>query len=461
MSAPRGRWLQRELLRRLMLPVLGIVVLSGVLTGFNAHALVGQVFDRWLLDTAWSLATQVQFRDGQAVAALTPQADTILTYDIIDRVTYEVLQGGRHVLGARGLPLHGGEDRSYRPGAHAYDSQFDGRPVRVALVAVTGPHGERATVLVSETRAKRQAAERALVLVFAPVALLVVLAAIVLGVGVRRTIRPLESMAAQWNERSHVSLDPVPTQDVPRELMPFALALNDLLGRVRDLMLRERRLAATAAHQLRTPLAGLQLGLARAAECPDLPSTRAALAELGAVTQRTARMVQQLLALSRLDPDVRDIIELEDVDLVKLARDVGEAYMDAAQARHIELELESPEHPVVIRGQPDLLSEALGNLIDNAVRYTPAGGRVALGVATEPPTLTVSDSGPGIGAEDGARVFQPYVRGRGTLGAGSGLGLAIVKEIASLHHADVDLGRSEALGGTRFALCFRGEAAWN
>jgi two-component system sensor histidine kinase TctE len=246
----------------------------------------------------------------------------------------------------------------------------------------------------------------------------------------------------------------MPTQDVPRELMPFALALNDLLARVRELLVRERHLDATAAHQLRTPLAGLQLGLARAAECPDLASTRAALGELEVATQRTARMVQQLLALSRLDPDVRGAMDLEDVDLVKLARDVGEAYMDAAQGRHVELELDSPEHPVVIRGQRDLLTEALGNLIDNAVRYTPAGGRVAIGVAAAPATLTVADSGPGIGAEESARVFQPFVRGRGTSGEGSGLGLAFVKEIASLHHADLDLGRATDLGGTRFTLRF-------
>lgn len=459
MTAPRGRWLQRELLRRLMLPVLGIVILSGLFSAYNAHSLVEQVFDRWLLDSGRALATQVQFRGGHASVDLSPQSETILTYDVIDRAHYELAQGGVHVAGAHGLPVQGDADRRYRQGAHAYDGVFEGLAVRVAQVPVHGPHGEQAVVLVSETRAKREGAMRALVLVFAPVAVLVVLAAVVVGVAVRRTVRPLERMAGLWNERSHASLEPVPTHDVPRELMPFAQALNDLLARVRELLLRERHLAATAAHQLRTPLAGLQLGLARAAECPDLASTRAALAELGVATQRTARMVQQLLALSRLDPDVRGSVGLEDVDLVKLARDVGEAYMDAALAKQVELELDSPERAVTVRGQPDLLSEALGNLIDNAVRYTPAGGRVVLRVSDAPPTLSVSDSGPGIGAEESGRVFQPFVRGRGISGAGSGLGLAIVKEIASLHQAQIELGPAGALAGTCFTLRFPADAA--
>jgi len=453
-----SRWLQRDLLRRLMLPVLGIVLLTGAATAYNAHSLIERVFDRWLLDAARALAEQVAFRDGQAVVVLSAQSEAILTYDIVDRVTYQVRQGDRHVLGQQGLAARGDDERQYSAGARAFNGVFDGRPVRIAWVPVRGPAGELAEVEVAETLAKREGASKALMVVFAPVAVLVLLAAAAVGIAVRRTVQPLEKMAAQWNERSHASLLPMPTEEVPRELLPFALALNDLLTRVRELVLRERHFASTAAHQLRTPLAGLQLAIARAAQCPDLQSTRAALAGLEASTQRTARLVQQLLLLARLDPEGRGQVELEEVDLVALAREVGEAYMDAAIAKDIQLELGSVRDEVIVPGQADLLREALGNLIDNAIRYTPPGGRIEMAVDAQPPSITVADSGAGIRQEDAAKVFERFVRGHGTGSEGTGLGLAIVKEIAALHHAEVLL-ESPMGEGARFVLRFAANSA--
>ncbi len=452
MKARTDRWLQRDLLRRLLLPVLAIVLLTGAATAFNAHELVEEVFDRWLLDAARSLATQIHFEGTRAVVELSPQAEAMLRYDVEDRVSYEVTQGQRHLIGDRGLPLEGDDDDAYGGGDRAYDSVVLGKRVRIASVPVPGP-GEPALVIVAETQAKRDNATRALLLVIAPVWALVLLAALGVGMAVRRTVRPLERMAAQWSEHSHASLDPIPTEDVPRELRPFAVALNDLLGRVRELLLRERHFAATAAHQLRTPLAGLQLGLARAAECPDLESTRKALANLEITTQRTARLVQQLLWLARLDPEGRGRIELAPVDLVAVAREVGEAYMDAAIERDIALELASTRPSVVVHAQADLLREALGNLIDNAIRYTPSGGRVELAVGIDPPSISISDSGAGIRPEQRGRVFERFVRGEGTYGEGTGLGLAIVKEIATLHRAEVLLDVAVARGA-RFVFRF-------
>ena len=446
------RWLERDLLRRLLLPVLGIVLLTGAATVYNASELIEEVFDGWLLDAARSLAAQVRFEGGRAVVELSPQAESMLRYDIEDRVSYEVVQGGRHLIGDVGLPLTGDDDDAYGGGARAYGGVIDGRRVRIGLVQLAGP-GEPTVVMVAETQAKRDRATGSLLLVLAPVAALVLVAAWAVGAAVRRTLQPLERMAAQWKERSNASLEAIPTKDVPRELRPFAVALNDLLARVRELLLRERQFASTAAHQLRTPLAGLQLALARAAECPDLESTRKALASLETATQGTARLVQQLLSLARLDPEGRGNIALAPVDLVAIAREVGEAYMDAAIARGIALELVPARVSVLVQGQPDLLREALGNLIDNAMRYTPAGGSIELAVGIEPPSISVSDSGCGIRLEDQDKVFERFVRGEGTVGEGAGLGLAIVKEIAVLHRSEVLLD-AQAINGARFVFRF-------
>jgi two-component system sensor histidine kinase TctE len=235
--------------------------------------------------------------------------------------------------------------------------------------------------------------------------------------------------------------------------MPFATALNDLLQRIRDMLARERQFAATAAHQLRTPLTGLQLGLARAAEAPDLDSTRRVLRELEQSTQRSARMVQQLLSLGRLDPELRGALDGRATDLVALAGDVGESFIDRAWDAHIELELIAPERPIVATVQPELVSEALGNLIDNALRYTGAGGRVWIDFETDPPALRVNDTGPGVPEDQREQVFERFVRGPGARGDGSGLGLAIVREIAELHGASVSMGASEA-GGACVTLRF-------
>lgn len=452
MKRAEQRRLQRELQWRLMFPLVAIVALVGLLGGYAAQYYVDRVFDRWLLDAASSLAEQVRFVDGQAQVELSAQAESMLTYDVVDRDYYEVAQDGRHLLGQRGLPLHGDRESRYDRG-RAFDARFQGQQVRVVWVPVQGASGAQASVAMAETLIKRHRAQRDLMLALSPIVLLAGVTAWVVGVTVRRTLQPLERIAARWNERSHASLQPIATDDVPRELAPFALALNGLLARVRDMLERERQFAATAAHQLRTPLAGLQLGLARASAAPTLEQARAVTSELSEATQRTARLVQQLLALSRLDPEMRTDLGLEEFDLVALAREVGEIYLDAAADKGLDMELNCPDTPVAVRAQPDLIREALANLIDNAVRYTPAGGAVVIEVRAHPPAVVIADTGPGIPEDERARVFERFVRGRNSHGEGSGLGLAIVREIAALHGAQVSLEPGDG-GGTVVVLRF-------
>jgi two-component system sensor histidine kinase TctE len=271
---------------------------------------------------------------------------------------------------------------------------------------------------------------------------------------VRGTVRPLELIAARWNERSHASLQAIADDDVPRELAPFTAALNGLLARIREMLLRERQFAATAAHQLRTPLAGLQLGLARAAAAENVETAREVIGELSSATQRMARLVQQLLALGRLDPEVRSELDLQECDLVALAQDVGSAHADAALAKDIDLELVTSAASVSVPANAELLAEALGNLLDNAVRYTQPGGRVLVEVIADPARIfRVSDSGPGVPEGEREAVFERFVRGRAATGDGSGLGLAIVRDVALLHNASVRISDS-VWGGTCVTMVF-------
>ena len=442
--------LWRDLLRRLLLPLLLIVAATGALGLYAAQTLTERTFDHWLIDAARSLAQQVRFVDGQARVELDSDAEAILAFDAVDNTYFSVRQDQRHVAGHRDVPAWGRALTHYGD-VLVFDASFAGRPVRVAEVWVRSG-GASAQVLVAETQFKRRGAHADLQLMLLPLGGLLLAAATAIVLALRWTLRPLELIAARWNALSHHSLQRIDMRGVPRELLPFATALNDLLARIHGLLLRERRFAANAAHQIRTPLAGLQLGLSRAAEAPDLASARQVIAELQHSTQRTARLLQQLLALGRLDPETAFDFGDQPVDLVALAHDVGTLYLDTALARQIALELVVPETPVWAAAQAELIGEALSNLVDNALRYCPPGSRVEITVSAEPPTLVVADSGPGLAAEEREAVLERFVRGRNAAGDGSGLGLAIVREIADLHGAELRL-QDSALGG--LAVCLR------
>jgi len=447
--------LWRELLTRLLLPLLLIVAATGALGVYTAQRLTERTFDRWLIDAARSLAHQVRLVDGRAMVDLGDEAEAVLAYDVVDKTYFSVRQGGQHVAGHRDIPAQGSDVVHYDDG-QVFNARFAGHPVRVASVTVGGggsPEAAQAQVLVAETMFKRRGVRTDLQLMLLPLGLLLLIAAAAIVLALRWTIRPLALIAARWNERSHVSLQAITLHGVPRELLPFATALNDLLARIHELLVRERRFAANAAHQIRTPLAGLQLGLSRAAEAPDLASARAVIHELQGSTQRTARLLQQLLALGRLDPETAFDLDAQPVDLVMLAHDVGALYLDAALAKGLDLALLTPDHPVPAPVQAALVSEALGNLVDNALRYCPPGSTVEISVLADPPTLLVADSGPGLPAAERDAVLERFVRGRGASGDGSGLGLAIVREIAELHRATLTL-EDSALGGLAVRLVF-------
>lgn len=448
----RAHWLKRDLLLRLMLPLLIIVAATGALGTYTAQRLTDRVFDRWLLDAARSVAALVKFDQGQASLDLPPIAQTILLFDDNDLTYFSVIQGKQLLAGRKGIPGSGAGEAAYRSG-RTYEAWFDGKLVRIARVDLQEVGAPAVTVMVAETQVKRQRSAQELAVVFWPMAGLVLATALAIVFAVRRTVRPLEMIAARWSERSHASLQPIGAEDVPRELLPFATALNDLLARIRDMLARERQFAAVAAHQLRTPLAGLQLGLARAAKASNINEVRGVIGELSQSMQRTARLVQQLLALGRLDPETRGELDFPAQDLVALAQDVGAAHADQAFAKAIDLELVAVARPELANMIPDLIAEALGNLIDNAIRYTPAGGRVVVEVMAAPVRVRVSDSGPGIDEDERHSVFDRFVRGRLAIGEGSGLGLAIVRDIATLHGATVSLADS-SWGGTSVTFAF-------
>ena len=446
--------LYRQLTLRLMIPLVLIVAVVGGFGMFSAGSETATVFDRWLLDAAVSLADQVRSGNGSAANAvdLPEAARTMLAYDEIDHTWFSVEDRGHVLIGSPGIPSSGFNAVTYADG-RAFDAVYEGTQVRVAAVGAPCAGCEHVVVLVAETMLKRQRANRVVQWLLIPLGLMLVITCSAIYIAVRRTVRPLESIAEQWNRQAHASLRAIPADDLPHELTPFATALNDLLSRIREILVRERMFAAAAAHQLRTPLTALRLGMARARNSPDLESTRAVLDELMVVTERTGRLVQQLMLLGRLDPESRADIDRSPVDLRDVARDVCNLFGEVALEQHVDLELQVPPNAVMVIAQSDLLVEALANLIDNAMKSAGRKGQVLVAVIETPLALRVCDSGPGIKPSERKLIFERYARGARPRWEGTGLGLAIVHDVALLHDATVEVTDGE-LGGACFTVEF-------
>jgi len=288
---------------------------------------------------------------------------------------------------------------------------------------------------VRERRAARLAARS-----LAPFAVLVPTLSILIAWIVARTVRPVRGFADALRNRRPDDDRPVAVDGLPDEVRPVAVALNELLARLRAALDRERAFLADAAHELRTPLTALDLQAQAVAAAPE-DGREAALADLRSGVARVARLVGQLLAVAREQHGAA--AAAVPLDLDELVRRTVAEFVPLAEAAGIDLGIESAE-PVRVTGDVDALRRLLGNLLDNAVRYTPAGGRVDVAVGRESgvpsrAVVTVTDTGPGIPPEERERVFARFHRIPGTAGTGSGLGLALARSIAGRHGGEIVL----------------------
>ncbi len=282
--------------------------------------------------------------------------------------------------------------------------------------------------------------------------------ALVLGalmvVVVGRALRPLDRMAQAVQGRSPSALEPLPTDDLPPELKPVALALNGLMQQFDTALSAQRSFVADAAHELRSPLTALKLQLQLVERAPNDEARALALAKLDERLDRTTHLVRQLLSLARHE-SAMTAAQHKPVDLGKLLAEAVVDHSTLAESRDIDLGIETPR-AVVIDGDADGLRVLLNNLVDNALRYTQRGGRVDLQVDYEGdrPLLRVRDNGPGVQAEYRGRLFDRFFRPDGQQAWGAGLGLSIVRNIADHHHAEIALSEAETGRGLSVTVLF-------
>lgn len=458
-----GTTLRRQLLWWLSAPLLSLWLISSVVDYDIANRFVNLAYDRALLESALDIGRQVKVLNERVYVDLPEIAVQMLQTRESGRVYYLVTgPDNDFVTGEPDLPPPP-DPLSGR--INYYDQQYRGRPVRIVALQLPIEHKKQrglVMVQVAENRAARNEFARQILLgMMLPQGLLILLAGMLVWHVVGRALSPLSSLREEIESRSHRDLSALPEQDMPQEVRPLIRAMNELLDRLSATLASQQRFIADAAHQLRTPIAGLKTQTELAMRQAPSGEAQATLKQLRTGTEQTTRLVNQLLSLARAEPAIGRIREAERMDLVALAREAASDWVPRALARHVDLGFDDPERRVYILGDAFQLREMLNNLLDNAIRYTGAGGQVSVRVSFDgnDPVLSVEDNGPGIPEAERTRVFERFYRVLGTGVDGCGLGLAIVREIAQQHGAEVTLAPGADGNGTLVRVVFRQAAA--
>jgi len=453
----KNRSLKTEILLRLSIPLIFFIGVESVLSYFVTLHHVDVAYDRWLLDSARSLTQEIKVRDGKVIAELPPAALEIFKWDESDKTYFKIISEQKGMIaGDKFVPEPFDAETDWTRPVY-FDDEMYGEPVRVVSMLIAPEHAsEKIFVHVAETLNKRRSMMVDILLAdLVPQMALVFLAGIYLVAGVKRGLQPLHVLAKEIAQRSSRDLRPISEQHVFLEVRALTDTINDLLERLGSAIATQQRFIANAAHQLRTPLAGLKLQVERAQREPDLPAMKPALMHIQGCADRMSHLTTQLLILARSEPIDGDY-ELRPVDLCKLAKETCMDWVPKALQRHMELSFEGSKRALYVRGDEVLLRELLANLLDNAICYGYEQGNIIVKVESYPsPCLIVEDDGPGIPELEMGKVFERFYRIPGSPGDGCGLGLAIVKEIADLHKARLELRRISAAGGTRIELVFK------
>ncbi len=467
-TIPEQRSLFGEILDWMLAPLLLLWPMSVALTWLVAQGIANLPYDRELGQLAHGVAREMRadpafdrglagrhdLRLGEATAAL-------LRSDDVDRVWYQVRN-------AQGLLVGGDDDLGAPPGDRAAVDEVQFRDdiihhdaVRVAALWVGTPGGANSGVVVqvAETFERRSRLATEIIKgVILPQFVILPIAVLLVWFALARGIAPLNALQQRIRRRESQDLSPIDDHDVPEEVAPLVRSINDLLARLDQTMAAQKHFLADAAHQMKTPLAGLRMQAELAQREIDAggdpQSIKRSLRQIARSSQSAAHLVNQLLAMARAE-DTEQARRQQDVAIVKLATEVVRDFVPRAMDKRIDLGYEGPERDPAqprLRGQPLLVRELIRNLVDNALQYTPAGGTVTVRLMPDPYgqviVLQVEDTGPGIPEDEREQVFQPFYRALGTDVDGSGLGLAIVQEIADKHDATIaiDAARAPAPG---------------
>ena len=443
-----------EILDWMLTPLLLLWPVSLVLTWVVAQGIAGKPFDRALEYNVSALGQLVSVVNNRMQFNLPLPARELLRADDTDTVYYQVLGGrGEFVSGERDLPIPSEDEKLVLGEVMLRDAEYRGVEIKVAYlwIKLNIPDSKPVLIQVAETLDKRSILATEIIKgVMLPQFVILPLAVLLVWLALSQAIKPLNDLAERIRARRPDDLSPLDIQAVPLEVVPMVASVNGLLSRLKDSITTQKRFLADAAHQLKTPLAGLRMQADLALrEDAGTAELKQSLRQIGRSSIRATHTVNQLLALARAESSGTGMSR-QPCDLARLTLDVVQDCVPRAMEKHIDLGFEGaqPGSPgVMVDGNATLLKEMVRNLVDNAINYTPSSlkqpGVITVRVRADPILqeldLQVEDSGPGIALAERALVFQPFYRVLGNESDGSGLGLPIVKEIAVHHLAEITL----------------------
>jgi two-component system sensor histidine kinase TctE len=456
----------RRRLLLLLLPALAILMLLGGLVDYwIALATTQNAYDQALASTAFAAAAYLNVDNGKTVFTPSPRTAALLRGGGAagDATLYSVTgPGGEFIAGSAELPsAFAGFSNTSAPGSAkvaSRDATVQGVSLRVVSVR-TATSASAATITVAETRERRTRTQRVmlfgkLLVDFAELDITLLL----IWIGVYFGLRPLGALRDEAETHSLRELRRFDETTVPGELRALVVSFNRVLELLHDAAAAQQRFVADAAHQMRTPVAGLLAQIELLLREPRAAAVSGELATLHRGIQHLAHSANQLLSLARAEPIAALPEDLAPVALKGLVEQLVERHLDRADRAGIDLGAETM--PAQALGDAWLLEDLLANLIDNALKYTPSGGRVTVrsGIEQRAPYLEVEDDGPGIPEAERARVRERFYRLPGSVGIGCGLGLAIVDEIARVHGATLSIGFGAQGRGTRMRVRFAAAA---
>jgi len=451
--------LRRQLIAWLGLPLVVLWLISGMVHYDIAKRFVNLAYDRALLEAALDIGRNIKQIDSRIYVDLPEVALQMLETRESGRLHFLVTRAdGEFISGEPELPPPPPDEGTDR--IRYYDDVFNDRDIRLVILRQPVRPGSGQGVLLirvgERVTVRAESARQLLLRIMVPQAVLILVAVFIVWYAVGRGLNPLASLQRELAARSDRDLSPLPEAQVPEEVRPLIRAMNELLDRLSKALESRQRFVADAAHQLRTPVAGIKTQTELALRLTQSEDTQATLKQLHTATEQATHLVNQLLSLARAEPGAGRVQHLEAVDLVELARGTTTEWVPRALARSIDLGFDSPLPGASIEGDPFMLREMLNNLLDNAVGYSQPGGQVTVRVTRNPGEVEVSveDNGPGIPAALRERVFERFYRMLGTGVDGCGLGLAIVREIALAHGADASLASGANDTGTLVRITF-------
>jgi two-component system sensor histidine kinase TctE len=442
--------ISRQLIFWLAVPLMLLALCGALVHYFNSIAPGVISSDRRLKDAANALMAHVTVSNGQVTVVAGSEGKPPLPAP--DTVKYALRDSqGRLLAGDAQLPVVAMNSETSQLLAM---TQVDHRSLR-SLTTRFDTRAGVITITVADVRPATEPAARygfmsTLLWDFVQLDITLVL----VWVGIQLGLRPVKKLRNEIAERSPLDLRPIVESTVPREIAPVVITLNRLFGMLRASVQSQQQFIANTAHQLRTPITGMQAQLDILIGEPAAQPIRGRLLTLQEGARQLAHSANQLLSLARADPAANLAAKNQPVELHSIANEVVAKFIDRALQSDIDLGVET--QPVSIHADPSLLDDLLSNLVDNALKYTPAGGRVTVsaGLQNRRPYLAVEDTGPGIPAAEHHRVRQRFFRLPNSPGHGSGLGLAIVDEIAGLYEATVSIGTGENGRGTKILVLF-------